>query len=539
MTTKRWKAAGACAAMSICLSSLAASASSGAEAAASAEQAAAHAAGHAAARIAGHPAARIAGHPAALVAGHAVAPRTVVSFTFDDGDADQMMAAQVLHRYGMSGTFYIITGAVGAPNYMTLSDLRTLAAEGSEVTGHTVSHLEVPHVTAAEARRQICDGRDTLVKWGFPSTSFAYPGGVYSPATEAIVRECGFNSARTVVGLHSPGCPRCAIAETIPPKDPYAIRVPGQVDGTWTLATLENIVTTAERLGSGWVPLVFHHICADSQCSSLAVRLSLFSDFAKWLAQRRDAGTVVKTVGEVIGGPVSPMVSAPAARPHGVIDPVLETLGVPGGVNPTNEAPTQSAPLPLCWMKAAYGQNTVTWQRIRGGYTGRWAMRLTMTSHRNGDAKLIQQFDTGECSIPVTAGQSYNLSTWYKSSALTQFSVYYRTPQGRFLYWTSSPFYPAAAQWAKAAWTTPPLPGDARGLSFGLTLSRNGSLITDDYSILATPRSLLRGILDVTILVLLGLGAGVAGTRALRRRRRGAGVPQPADGQPHPEPAGP
>jgi hypothetical protein len=155
-----------------------------------------------------------------------------------------------------------------------------------------------------------------------------------------------------------------------------------------------------------------------------------------------------------------------------------------------------------------------------------------MTSHRNGDAKLIQQFDTGECSIPVTAGQSYNLATWYKSSSRTQFSVYYRTPQGRFLYWTSSPFYPAATQWAKAAWTTPPLPADASGLSFGLTLTRNGSLITDDYNILATPRSLTRGILDVTILVLLGLGAGVAGTRARRRRRRAAGAPQPADEQP-------
>jgi peptidoglycan/xylan/chitin deacetylase (PgdA/CDA1 family) len=499
--------------MSICLSSLAALPASVAEAAAGAEQQA-----------------------AARTAGRAAAPRTVVSFTFDDGDADQIQAAQVLHSYGMRGTFYIITGVVGASGYFSLSDLHTLAAEGHEVTGHTVSHLEVPHVTAAEARRQICDGRDTLMKWGFHSTSFAYPGGVYSPATEAIVRGCGFNSARTVIGLRSPGCPRCTVAETIPPKDPYAIRVPGQVDGSWTLATLENIVTTAERHGGGWVPLVFHHICGASQCPSLDVRLPVFNSFAKWLAQRRDVGTVVKTVGEVIGGPVRPMVGAPAARPHGVIDPLLETLGAPGGVNPTNEAPTRSAPFPVCWMKAAYGQNTATWQRIRGGYTSRWAMRLTMTGHRSGDAKLIQQFDTGECTIPVTAGQSYNLASWYKSDSRTQFSLYYRTLLGRFLYWTSSPFYPAATQWAKAAWTTPPLPVGASGLSFGLTLSRNGSLITDDYSIVATPRSLTRGILDVTILVLFGLGAGVAGARVLRRRRHAAGAPQPADGQPHPEP---
>jgi peptidoglycan/xylan/chitin deacetylase (PgdA/CDA1 family) len=493
--------------MGICLASLAALPSSGAEAAASAEQQA-----------------------AARMAGHAAAPRTVVSFTFDDGDADQMAAAQVLHRYGLKGTFYIIAGAVGAPDYMTLSDLHTLAAEGNEVAGHTVSHLEVPHVTAAEARRQVCDGRNTLIRWGFRVTSFAYPGGAYSPATEAIVRECGLNSARTVIGLHSPGCPRCTVAETIPPKDPYAIRAAGQVDGTWTLATLENVVTTAERRGGGWVPLIFHHICDASHCSSLTVRLPVFNSFAKWLAQRRDAGTVVKTVGEVIGGPLRPMIGGPAARPHGVIDPFLGILGDSGAVDPVVEAPTVPARFPLCWMKATYGQNTVTWQRVRGGHADSWAMRLTMTGHQSGDAKLIQQFDTGQCSIPVTGSQSYDLATWYKSSARTQFAVYYRTPQGRFLYWTSSPFYPATTQWAKAAWTTPPLPADASGLSFGLTLSRNGSLFTDDYSILATPRSLVRGILDVTILALLGLGAGVGGTRALRRRRRTAGAAQPADG---------
>jgi hypothetical protein len=342
-----------------------------------------------------------------------------------------------------------------------------------------------------------------------------------------------------VIGLRSPGCPRCTIAETIPPRDPYALRAAGQVDGTWTLATLENVVTIAERRGGGWVPLIFHHICTAGYCSSLTVRLSLLSAFAKWLTQRRDVGTVVKTVGEVIGGPVRPMAGAPAARPHGVVNPALETLGNSGAVDPVVEAPTQPVRFPLCWEKAAYGQNTVTWQRIRGGHGGPWAMRLTMTSHHSGDAKLIQQFDTGQCSIPVTGGQSYDLATWYKSSAPTQFSVYYRTPQGRFLYWTSSPFYGAATQWAKATWTTPPLPAGASGLSFGLTLSRNGSLVTDDYSIGATPRSVTRGILDVAILVLLVLGAGVAGMRARRRRRRGADAPPPADGQPYPEPGSP
>ena len=52
---------------------------------------------------------------------------TVVTLTFDDGDADQMTAARVLRRRGLAATFYIITGAVGTPGYVTRSDTWTQA----------------------------------------------------------------------------------------------------------------------------------------------------------------------------------------------------------------------------------------------------------------------------------------------------------------------------------------------------------------------------------------------------------------------------
>src|ERR1051326_6371653 len=65
---------------------------------------------------------------------------TVVTLSFDDGTADQFAAARVLHGYGLAGTFYVITGAVGAPHYMSLAELRQLATDGDEIGGHTVSH---------------------------------------------------------------------------------------------------------------------------------------------------------------------------------------------------------------------------------------------------------------------------------------------------------------------------------------------------------------------------------------------------------------
>ena len=230
--------------------------------------------------------------------GHAA--RTVVTLTFDDGDADQMAAAQVLHRYRLPATFYIITGAVGAPGYVTRSDLRQLAADGNEIGGHTVSHLRLTALSTGEARRQVCDSRSILARWGYRAVSFAYPGGADSPRTEAIVRGCGYTSARGVVGLRAPGCPGCARTEGIPPPNPMALRTAGEVDSSWSLDDLERTVIAAERQG-GWLPLVFHHVCGGSHCGGLAVRATMLETFARWLASRQRLGTAVQTVGQVMG----------------------------------------------------------------------------------------------------------------------------------------------------------------------------------------------------------------------------------------------
>lgn len=463
----------------------------------------------------------------------AATQKTVVSFTFDDGDADQMAAAQVLHKYRMNGTFYIITGAVGAPNYMTRADLRKLAAAGDEIGGHTVSHLELSHIPAAEARRQVCTGRDLLLRWGYHVRSFAYPGGAYDRAVEDIVRDCGFSSARTTAGLRSPGCPGCRAAETFPAADRYAIRTTGQIDGSWTVADLERAVTTVESHGGGWVPLIFHHICDGGRCDSLSVKTTTLNAFAAWLAHRNHLGTVVKTVGAVVGGPLRPPVGGGHARPHGVVNPSLEKSSRSGQVDPSVEASGGTSPFPQCWMKGGYGQNTVRWHPTSDAHTGRQAMQLTMAGHRSGDAKLLQQFDLGACTLPVVTGKSYALGTWYKSTVHTQYSLYYRTYEGEWVYWMSSPFFPASTHWTRASWQTPPLPAGARGLSFGLALADNGSLTTDDYSFAAAPPNVARRIADWVVLAALAGGLGALGGRKVYRRwHREPPAATPAQPQP-------
>jgi hypothetical protein len=179
-------------------------------------------------------------------------------------------------------------------------------------------------------------------------------------------------------------------------------------------------------------------------------------------------------------------------------------------------------------MPGGYGQNKETLTRTRDARTGHWAMRLTLSRYHSGDAKLLQLFDLGGCSLPVSPGHSYQLSTWYHANAKTQYSVYYRDWQGRWRYWKSSDFFQPASNWTRATWQTPPLPDGATGVSFGLALSSNGTVVTDDYGFQPAPGNVVRPILDWTLGGLAAAGAGAWAVRRIRRRRRARASQPPA-----------
>jgi peptidoglycan/xylan/chitin deacetylase (PgdA/CDA1 family) len=404
---------------------------------------------------------------------------TTVSITFDDALAEQNAAADTLHKYGLNGTFYINSGPVGTPGYFGQDDLKRLAALGHEIGGHSVSHLNLTTLSADEARRQVCTDRATLTGWGFKVTSLAYPYAAHDRSTEAIARDCGYNSARATGGIRPPrkssgNCPNCPPAETIPPADPYAIRTLQEIDTSWTLADMKDVVTNAEDHGGGWVVLVLHHRC-DENCSRFSTSPAVLDAFAAWLKSREASGTQVKTVDEVIGGSVRPTVAAPPALTHGVMNPSLETSSGTG--------------IPDCWLRTGWGTNSAQWGQTDAAHSGAKAQHVTVTSYTNGDAKLLPRLDLGECTQLVTPRSRYVLQTWYESSAPTQYALYYRTPSGRWTYWTSSSRFPPSRDWVQASWTTPPVPDDAAGLAFGLALVSVGSLTTDDYAMTPVPAS--------------------------------------------------
>ncbi|WP_245861605.1 cell wall-binding repeat-containing protein [Compostimonas suwonensis] len=406
-------------------------------------------------------------------------PQTVVSLTFDDSNEDQMAAVDIMDDFGMKGTFYTITGYVDAPGYFTRAQLTGLAASGHEIGSHTVTHPDMTLISPTEAAREACMSRATLFDWGFTSvTSFAYPYASINDAAETAVENCGYNSGRGLGDLDTRfGCSGCGYSESFTPEDPFYTRAADQVDSTWTLADLQNTVMNAENDGGGWVQLTFHRVCA-AGCDTLAITPELFQEFAAWLAPRAAAeNTVVKTVGQVIGGPVkdlvgSPVPPAPGPGVNGVNNPGLETAGVNG--------------VPQCWSTAGFGDNTRTFTTVSPGRTGNAAEQLVVTNWASGDGKLLPTFDQGDCAPTVTPGHSYSLRAWYTSTVPTQFDVHIRNSLGAWTYWTSSPWFAASPAYTQAVWTTGPVPAGTTGISFGLNLFQNGQLTTDDYALYDT-----------------------------------------------------
>jgi peptidoglycan/xylan/chitin deacetylase (PgdA/CDA1 family) len=271
------------------------------------------------------------------LAGNAEQPKSqaisfalVVSLTFDDGLASQYMLAflHALQPHNMTGTFFINTGNTSNPadaGAMTWSELTALNDAGNEIGGHTLDESDLTTDNTQTATTEVCQDRQNLLNHGFYPTSFAYPFGAVNSIAESIVQGCGYSQARTAGGVDVSGPGQGPVyAETIPPKDPLSIRsvyhAPGP-NGTnappLQLSDMQAQVNGAAQNGGGWITLTFHQVCDQtldpSDYSSCIgnwgpVELSTLNSLLDWLQNAGQpggapAGTVVKTVSQVMNGP--------------------------------------------------------------------------------------------------------------------------------------------------------------------------------------------------------------------------------------------
>lgn len=130
-------------------------------------------------------------------------PQKPIILTFDDGYEDFYTDVfPILKKYNVVATEYIISGVLGRPNYMTLDQVKEIAASGLvEIGAHTVHHPNLKSLSIEIAKKEIEDSKATLEsELGINVVSFAYPYGAYDDAIVSLVKNAGYTNAVTTRG---------------------------------------------------------------------------------------------------------------------------------------------------------------------------------------------------------------------------------------------------------------------------------------------------------------------------------------------------
>jgi len=121
-------------------------------------------------------------------------PGQNVCITFDDGcETDLIAAAPVLREFGFNATFFLTSGFLGTPGYLTAEQVRELDAQGFQIGCHSMTHPYLSDLTEPELKREIVDAKLQIEQiLGHPIEHFSCPGGRYSQRTLQIARQAGF-----------------------------------------------------------------------------------------------------------------------------------------------------------------------------------------------------------------------------------------------------------------------------------------------------------------------------------------------------------
>lgn len=122
-----------------------------------------------------------------------------VALTFDDGcETDLITAAPILLEAGFHATFYVTTGFLDKPGYMSTAQLRQLSDLGFEIGCHSMTHPYLDDIGADQLRPEIVEARLRLQDvTGNAVDHFSCPGGRYDERSLALVKQTGYRSLAT------------------------------------------------------------------------------------------------------------------------------------------------------------------------------------------------------------------------------------------------------------------------------------------------------------------------------------------------------
>jgi peptidoglycan/xylan/chitin deacetylase (PgdA/CDA1 family) len=122
-----------------------------------------------------------------------------IRITFDDGNrSDLEIGAPELAERGLTATFFVLAGRLGAPGSLAPADLSALVAAGHRIGLHGHDHVDWRRLDAAGAAREFETARDILAAAaGRPVDEAAVPFGRYDRGVLRALRARGIAAVYT------------------------------------------------------------------------------------------------------------------------------------------------------------------------------------------------------------------------------------------------------------------------------------------------------------------------------------------------------
>lgn len=138
-----------------------------------------------------------------------------LTFSYDDGVAQDIRLIDIFVKHGLKGTFNINTGlisktdAVGGKGRMSDAQLIPLYRDaGMEVAVHASTHPRLESLPAPQITDEILkDRREIERRFGVITRGMAYPYGTYNDTVLQCLRACGIVYSRTTQSTHNFGIP--------------------------------------------------------------------------------------------------------------------------------------------------------------------------------------------------------------------------------------------------------------------------------------------------------------------------------------------
>ncbi len=129
-----------------------------------------------------------------------------LTFSYDDGEKQDIRLIELFNKYGLKGTFNLNSGLMSEKidpksSKVALEQIPEVY-KGHEVAVHAVNHPFLEKLHTPEIISEIMNDRKTLEKYtGYVVRGMAYPYGTYNNDVLRIIKDCGIKYSRGV-GAH-------------------------------------------------------------------------------------------------------------------------------------------------------------------------------------------------------------------------------------------------------------------------------------------------------------------------------------------------